>query len=452
MEEVKITKEFISTLKKAIEDQNSKLTLELLEDLHPADIAEIFPILEIEDQPYLISLFDNEIAADVLLELEEDDRRKILQLLSPKEIADGFITEMDTDDAVDVIGELSRRKQSEIISQLEDKEHAQDIVELLRYAEDTAGGLMRKEYVVVNKNWNAIRAIRQMRRQATEMEQVYSIYVVDDNNVLLGILSLKKLLTISSNTRLEEVYNSKVHYVQLNDKDVEVANKIQKYDLMEIPVVDELKRLQGVITVDDILDVVREEADENYQLAAGITRPVAPNDNIWALTKARLPWLLIGMFGGLGAGSIIQKYEDALELVYGLVFFIPLIQSTAGNVGIQSSAIMVQGLANGTINGKVLNRLGKEFLLALLNGTGIAAIVLVISHFVFGTTFITSIAIIIALITVIINAALIGTFIPIFLNNRGIDPAVSTGPFITTSNDVLGVFIYFVVAKLILGV
>ena len=191
MEEVKITKEFISTLKKAIEDQNSKLTLELLEDLHPADIAEIFPILEIEDQPYLISLFDNEIAADVLLELEEDDRGKILQLLSPKEIADGFITEMDTDDAVDVIGELSRRKQSEIISQLEDKEHAQDIVELLRYAEDTAGGLMRKEYVVVNKNWNAISAIRQMRKQATEMEQVYSIYVVDDDNTLLGILSLK---------------------------------------------------------------------------------------------------------------------------------------------------------------------------------------------------------------------------------------------------------------------
>src|SRR5690606_10874044 len=357
--EVKITRELISELKSAIEEQNPKLSLSLLEDFHPADIAELFPTLEIEDQSYLISLFDNEIAADVLLELEEDDRKKILQSLSSKEIAEGFITEMDTDDAVDVIGELSRKKQTEIISQLEDKEHAQDIVELLRYAEDTAGGLMRKEYVVVNKNWNAIRAIRQMRRQATEMEQVYSIYVVDDNNVLLGILSLKKLLTISSNTRLEEVYDSKVHYVQLNDKDVEVANKIQKYDLMEIPVVDELKQLHGVITVDDILDVVRDEADENYQLAAGITRPVAPNDNIWALTKARLPWLLIGMFGGLGAGSIIQKYEDALELVYGLVFFIPLIQSTAGNVGIQSSAIMVQGLANGTINGKVLNRLGK---------------------------------------------------------------------------------------------
>lgn len=450
--EVKITKDFINNLDEALKAKNNRLVLSMLLDMHPADIAELFPALEIESQSDLIALLDSEIAAAVLLELEEEKRKKILDLLSPKEIAESFIPEMDTDDAVDVIGELSLDKQSEIISQLEDKEQAQDIVDLLRYDEDSAGGLMRKEYIVVNKNWNAIRAIRQMRKQAEDMEQVYSIYVVDDNNVLLGILSLKKLLTISSNTLLEEIYNSKIHYVKVNEKDVEVANKIQKYDLMEIPVVDELKRLQGVITVDDILDVLREEADENYQLAAGITRSVASNDSIWALTKARLPWLLIGMFGGLGAGSIIQKYEDALVAVYGLVFFIPLIQSTAGNVGIQSSAIVVQGLANGTIKGKILQRLGKEFILALFNGIGIASIVLVISYFLFGTTFMTSIAIIIALITVIVNAAIIGTFVPIFLNNRGIDPAVSTGPFITTSNDVLGVFIYFLVAKMILGV
>lgn len=449
---IEINKEFLTVLTENIREQNSKATHEMLVDLHPADIAEFFPELDLDEQSYIFSLLDNEVSAAVLLELEEDDRKKLLSRLSTKEIAEDLITEMDTDDAVDIISELSESKQDEVIAQLEDKEHAQDIVDLLRYDEDTAGGLMRKEFVKVNKNWNVITAVREMRRQAEDLEEVYSIYVVNDDNELLGTLSLKKLLTTSSNTLLEDLYNDKVRYVKVTEKDVEVANLIQKYDLNEIPVVDELKRLQGVITVDDIIDVLREEADENYQLAAGITSNVDADDSILTLTKARLPWLLIGMFGGLGAGSIMQKYENALELVYGLVFFIPLIQSTAGNVGIQSSAIMVQGLANGTIKGKLLSRLGKEFLLALLNGTGIALIVLVISHFLFGTTLLTSIAIIIALITVIINAALIGTFIPIFLNSRGIDPAVSTGPFITTSNDVLGVFIYFIVAKMILGV
>lgn len=450
MEEI-INKEFLTELSDCIRDQNPKKTLELLSELHPADIAEVFPKLELEEQSYLISLLDGEISAAVLLELEEDDRKKLLGQLSAKEIADVLITQMDTDDAVDVISELSENKQGQVISQIEDKEHAQDIVDLLRYDEDTAGGLMRKEFVEVNKNWTVLRAIREMRRQAEDMHEVYSIYVVDDDNVLLGILSLKKLLTTSSNTKLEEVYNNKVHYVTVNQKDVEVANMISKYDLMEIPVVDELKRLQGVITVDDIIDVLREEADENYQLAAGITRNVDASDNILTLTKARLPWLLIGMFGGLGAASIIHGFEEALAKYTALILFIPLIQSTAGNVGIQSSAIVVQGLANGTIQGKIVKRLFKEFLLGLLNGVGISIIVLIISHFFFGTSYLVSITIMIALVTVIVNAALIGTFIPIFLDKRGIDPAVSTGPFITTSNDILGVFIYFMIAKVILG-
>ncbi|MDD3458912.1 MAG: magnesium transporter [Weeksellaceae bacterium] len=446
-----INKEFLNELSECIRGQNPRKTLEMLTDFHPADIADIFPKLELEEQSYLMSLLDADVSADVLLELEEEDRKRLLGQLSPKEIADVLITQMDTDDAVDVISELSENKQGEVISQIEDKEHAQDIVDLLRYNEDTAGGLMRKEYVEVNKNWTVLRAIREMRRQAEDMKEVYSIYVVDDDNLLLGTLSLKKLLTTSSSTKLDQVYNEKVRFVSVNEKDVEVANMIQKYDLMEIPVVDELKRLQGVITVDDIIDVLREEADENYQLAAGITRNVDASDNILTLTKARLPWLLIGMFGGLGAASIIHGFEEALSKYTALILFIPLIQSTAGNVGIQSSAIVVQGLANGSIKGKIAQRLLKEFLLGLLNGIGISAIVLIISYFIFDTAVLISLTIVIALTTVIINAAVIGTFIPIFLHKKGIDPAVSTGPFITTSNDILGIFIYFMIAKMILG-
>lgn len=448
---IEINKEFLTVLTENIREQNSKATHEMLVDLHPADIAEFFPELDLDEQSYIFSLLDNEVSAAVLLELEEDDRKKLLSRLSTKEIAEDLITEMDTDDAVDIISELSESKQDEVIAQLEDKEHAQDIVDLLRYDEDTAGGLMRKEFVKVNKNWNVITAVREMRRQAEDLEEVYSIYVVNDDNELLGTLSLKKLLTTSSNTLLEDLYNDKVRYVKVTEKDVEVANLIQKYDLNEIPVVDELKRLQGVITVDDIIDVLREEADENYQLAAGITSNVDADDSILTLTKARLPWLLIGMFGGLGAASIISGFNTVLEKYKILVLFVPLIMSTAGNVGIQSSAIVVQGLANGTIKGAIANRIWKEFLLGMLNGLGLAIIVLFFSHFFFGTPYMVSLTICLALLAVIVIAAVIGTFVPLLLNSRGIDPAVSTGPFISTSNDILSVLIYFFVAKLLLG-
>lgn len=448
---VEINKDFITVLTDCIREQNSKKAIEMLAELHPADIAEIFSQLDVEKQSFLLSLLDKDISADVFLELEEDDRKKLLNQFSAKEIAEELIPEMDTDDAVDIIGELSESKQDEVIAQIEDKEQAQDIVDLLRYDEDSAGGLMRKEFVSVNKNWSVINAVREMRKQAEDMEEVYSIYVVDDQNILLGTLSLKKLLTTSSNTILEELFNDKVRYVKADEKDVEVANLIQKYDLTEIPVVDELKRLLGVITVDDILDVVREEAEENYQLAAGITSNVDADDSILTLTKARLPWLLIGMFGGLCAASIIGGFNTALEKYKILVLFVPLIMSTAGNVGIQSSAIMVQGLANGTIKGDIWKMVWKEFLLGLLNGFGLAIIVLFFSHLWFGTDYLVSLTICLALLTVIIISAVVGTFVPLFLEKRGIDPAVSTGPFISTSNDIFSVLIYFTIAKIILG-
>nr|WP_094745974.1 magnesium transporter [Vaginella massiliensis] len=447
-----MTKDFIGDLSAKIQAQNARGVKELIGDLHPADIAEIFGELSTDEQSYVIDLLDNEISADILLELEEEDRRKILRTFSAKEIADEVITEMDTDDAADIISELSDRQKVEVISQIEDQEHAKEIVELLKFDDDTAGGLMGKEFIKVNKDWSILTAVKQMRRQAEEMEQVFSIYVVDDEDKLLGILSLKKLLTTSSNTKIEDVYNDKIQYVNTFTKDVEVANIITKYDLYEIPVVDELKRLVGVITVDDVIDVIREEAEENYQLAAGITQNVDTDDSIWRLTRARIPWLLIGMFGGIGAAGIMNGLNDELAQYTILLTFVPLIQSTAGNVGIQSSAIVVQSLANGSLkNSSVVKLLSKEFLLGLLNGLIIAVVVLSISHFVFGTTYKISITICLALITVIINAAIIGTFIPMLLHKRGMDPAVSTGPFITTSNDILGVFIYFMIAKVILG-
>lgn len=450
MSTFKLTDELIEQIELLITEKRNKELETLLNDMHYADIAEIIHELDIKDAIYIIRLLDTEKTSDVITELDEDFRDKILENMSAKEIADELI-ELDTDDAVDIISELPEKRKTEVISYIEDVEHAKDIVDLLRYDDDTAGGLMAKELVKVNENWNVLKCVKEMREQAEFVKRVHSIYVVDDNDVLKGRLSLKDLLTTSTRSNIKDVYIPKVDYVYVTDTAEDVARIMAKYDLEAIPVVDEMKRLVGRITIDDVVDVIKEEAEKDYQLAAGITHDVEADDSIWKLTKARLPWLLIGMFGGLGAASIINGFQGAMERFPVLLIFIPLIQATAGNVGVQSSAIVVQGLANDSIDGEIWGRLLKEFLLGLINGLAIAAVVILVSHFAFQTSYLISLTVAVALVTVIINAAVIGTFIPIFLHKRGIDPAVATGPFITTSNDVLGILIYFSIAKIVLG-
>ncbi|MDW5287184.1 magnesium transporter [Formosa sp. PL04] len=446
----KISDELIENVEQLIESKDDTNILELLNDIHHADIAEILEEIDIEHATYVIKLLDSVKTSEVLMELDEDTREKILATLSAKEIAEE-IEELDTDDAADMISELPEDRQQHVINHIEDQEHAQDIKDLLRYDDNVAGGLMAKELVKVNENWTVTQCVKEMRAQAEEVTRVHSIYVVDDNQKLIGRLSLKDLLIASPRTHISTVYIPKVDYVYVNEDIEEVANIMQKYDLEAIPVVDKNHILLGRITIDDIVDVIREEAEKDYQLAAGITRDVEADDSIWKLTKARLPWLLIGMFGGLGAASIINSFSGAMGDYIILLSFVPLIQATAGNVGVQSSAIVVQGLANNTLDSSLVRQLLKEFTLGLVNGLAIALIALCVTHFVFGTPYVVSITIGLALIAVIVMAAIIGTFIPIILDKRGIDPAVATGPFITTSNDVFGILIYFLIAKAMLG-
>jgi len=445
----KLSDELIEEIELLIDSKSDSALRMKMEDFHYADIAEIINELNFEHATYIIKLLDSEKTSEVLTELDENIREQILSNLSAKEIADE-ISELDTDDAVDIIAELPEDRVNEIIAQIDDKEHARDIVELLRYDEDTAGGLMAKELVKVNENWNVLTCVKEMRRQAENVTRVHSIYVVDNDEKLKGRLSLKDLLTTSTKAQISSVYIPKVDYVTVHDRAEDVARLMSKYDLEAIPVIDELGRLVGRITIDDIVDVIKEEAEKDYQLAAGITQDVEADDDVWVHTKARLPWLLIGMFGGLGAASIIGSFQGAMANPI-LLSFVPLIQATAGNMGVQSSAIVVQGLANDTIRGELFKRLGKEFILGLINGCAIALVVLIISHFLFQTSYLVSATIGVALIAVIIIAALVGTFVPIFLDKKGIDPAVATGPFVTTSNDVFGILIYFTIAKLILG-
>ncbi|HBU78719.1 MAG TPA: magnesium transporter [Muricauda sp.] len=446
----KLTEELLEEIRQLIAENKDAELQSMMKEFHYADIAEIADEMEVEEATYLIKLLDSEKTSDILAEMHEDIREAVLKNLTAKEIA-VELSELDTDDAADIINELPKELVQEVISEIEDREHAKDIVDLLRYEEDSAGGLMAKELVKVNENWTVTTCVKEMRAQAENVTRVHSIYVVDDEGKLKGRLSLKDLLTASTKSHIKDIYIPKVDSVNVNERGEEVARIMSKYDLEAIPVIDEIGRLVGRITIDDIVDVIREEADKDYQMAAGISQDVEVSDSIWILTRARLPWLILGLLGGLGAAAIMGTFEDMISKHAILFFFTPLIAAMAGNVGVQSSAIVVQGLANDDLKGSVRNHLLKEMLLALLNGL-ILAILLLFFTWVWKGTFATALAISLSLIVVIVVAGFIGTFVPLFLHKRNIDPAIATGPFITTSNDIFGILIYFSIAKIILGI
>ena len=445
-----LTDELITKILDFINSSDDNSILETFSNYHHADIAEIIEELNSEEATYIIKLLDSEKTSDVLMELDDDYREKILKNLSIKEIAEE-VEELDSDDATDIISELPEERQKKVISKIIDAEHKADIKELLKYDEDSAGGLMAKELIKVNENWTVTRCVKEMRSQASEVTRVHSVYVVDNDDILLGRLSLKDLLVANPKTKIKSIYKKNVDHVYDTDSAESVASTMQKYDLGAIPVVDKKKKLLGRITIDDIVDLIKEEAEEDYQLAAGILQVVDVDDSIFEFTKARLPWLIVGLIGGIGAAFVMVGFDEILIQNEILFYFTPLIAAMAGNVGVQSSAIIVQGLANDDIRGSINNRLFKETLLSILNGVILAILLFLFIYFWKGDTNI-ALALSVALVAVVIVAGIIGTFIPLFLNKRGIDPAIATGPFITTSNDIFGILIYFMVAKLILQI
>ncbi|WP_460220158.1 magnesium transporter [Psychroserpens sp. MEBiC05023] len=446
-----LTDELIEQVELLVAKQGNKELKTLLSEFHYADIAEILDELNLEDAVYVIKLLDSETTSDIITELDDDTREKILENLSAKEIAEE-VEELDTDDAADIIAELPEERQAEVISRIEDEEHREEITELLTYDDDTAGSLMAKELVKVYETWTVAGCLRRIRGQAKEVTRVHSIYVVDKTDKLIGRLSLKDLIVAKSEQKIADIAKDNVDYVNVNDDVEDVAKVMAKYDLEAIPVIDDDQILVGRITIDDIVDVLKEEAEKDYQMAAGLTGDVEADDSIIELTRARLPWLFLGLIGGIGAFLIMEGFEEAFKgEAFVLFFFTPLIAAMAGNVGVQSSAIIVQGLANDDVKGSINNRLIKEMFLAALNGT-ILALFLFLFVWISKGDFITALAISVSLIAVIIVAGIIGTFVPLFLDKRGIDPAIATGPFITTSNDIFGILIYFWIARLILGI
>jgi len=444
-----LTKEFLQEIIDKIDRQEFELLKNELSELHNVDIAELIEELDDKYGKILFELFEDETSAEILVELDEESRETVLEDLSSQEIAEDLIEKLDSDDAADIIADLPSEKKVEVLSHIEDIEHASDIVDLLSYPENTAGGLMAKELIKVNEKWAVLRCVREMRKQAEEVDKVYTIYVVDDDDVLLGTLSLKKLLLSPEKTFIKNIYNEKVFSVKANSDDEEVANIMEKYDLIVLPVVDDLNRLIGRITIDDVVDVMKEEAMEDYNKASGISEQVDASDNIITLTRARLPWLLIGLIGGIMGAEVIGIFD--IENNIELAFFTPLIAAMGGNVGVQSAAIIVQGLASNNLGmDSLAQRLIKELGVALLNGIICSGLIMIITSLI-GYPNSISFTVSISLMAVIIFAALFGTFIPLVLDKYKIDPALATGPFITTVNDILGLFIYFMIGKLFLN-
>jgi magnesium transporter len=444
-----LTKDFLDEVREMIAQNNSAFMDEKIIQLHPADIAEIIDELDNDEAKYVFNHLQSELQGDVLMELEDDVRYQFVESFDTTQLATQ-LENLDSDDAVDILGELETDRQLEVISEME-SENAAQLVKLLNYDENSAGGLMQTEFIRAKLDWPVNRCVVELRRQAEEVEKVYTIYVVDEDDRLVGFLSLKSLLFANTKTSIRDIYQDKnMVYVTTNIEAEEVGRIMDKYDLVSIPVLNLQKKLVGRITIDDIVDVIREEADKDFQMASGISENVESSVSIWRMSRSRMPWLLIGMLGGILGAQVIGNFETQIGQIPALAFFIPLVAAMGGNVGVQSSAIVVQSIANGTNQfDSILSKVKREAGLGLLNGGVCASVIFLVTWLLQNMTLGLSVSI--ALFIVIIFAAIFGTLIPLVLHKYKIDPAVATGPFITTLNDVVGLFIYFMVGMFIFG-
>lgn len=439
---------FIEKLPSRLEEGKIEKIISRLDEMHPADITEVIRRIDDNDVVAIVRLLSEEVRSDVVAELEPEEREKLLEILPAAEIAESVVNKMDSDDAADLLSELPLEKQSNVINALEDTEQAQDILDLLTYDEDSAGGLMAKELVKVRENWTIKECEIELRKQAEEVEDIHTVYVVDEYEKLVGIIPLKAIILNSPSKKIKDITEKDVISVKANAESKEVSRLMDKYDLVVMPVVNEINQLVGRITIDDVVDVIVEEAEKDYQMLSGISEDVESSDNVWQLTRARFPWLLVGMLGGICGALVIGFFEKGVNPA--LMAFIPLIVAMGGNVGIQSSALVVQGLANNSLTGTIASKLFKELGVGIVNGL-LCATLLLLVNLLMGEPANNSIAISVSLLSVIIFAAIFGTWIPLFFHKIKIDPALATGPFITTANDIFGLFLYFYICKLLVG-
>lgn len=443
-----INEQYIKDLKLALEEEAAIKVNELIEDIHPADIAEITKRLSLDEIKMFFDVVPGDLISETIAELQEDEREGLLNSLTPEQIAKKAIDYMESDDAADLIMELPREKREKVVMLIDDVKKASNIVDLLNYPEDSAGGLMAKELFKVDINWDVLECVKELRKQAEHIETIHTVYVVDENNKLIGTVSLKSLILTSSNTKIEDVVNRDIISVKAYTESSEVAQIMEKYDLVVLPVVDDLNRLKGRITIDDVVDIIKEEAEKDYQLASGLSDTVEAHDSMLTVTKARLPWLLVGMLGGIGSAKVLGIFDISQHPE--MAVFIPLIAAMGGNVGVQSSAIVVQGIANNSLKGPIFDRLVKETGVALINGL-VCSLILFGLNLLLDVSMMVCVTVSIALLSVIIFAAIFGTYFPLLLHRFKVNPALATGPFVTTTNDIFGLFLYFTIGNMMMG-
>ena len=441
------TQEYLDKFREAVENKNDVFIRKSLDLVRHEDVSSLLEEFSAEESKYILELLEKEVASDVIEDLDEDTRSKFLTVFEPEELAE-YIEEIETDDAADILNDLPIKVREEVIANIVNSEKADYIIELLRYDEDCAGGLMAKELIKANVNWNVVQCIEEIRRQAENVDKIYAVYVVDDNEKLLGRVSLKEIVLAKSAAKIADIYTSEVISIYTYQKEEEIADIIQKYDLEAAPVINVQGKLVGRITVDDIIDVITEMADQERKLMAGIAEDVEEDDSVWVLSRARLPWLVIGLMGGLMGAGFIEFFEEDLLKVATLAFFIPLIIATGGNVGIQSSALVVQSLASLSIfEASIWQKFIKTILVAIFNGVVLGGLVYVFVYFKYDP--ILAFVVGIALFSVVMLASLLGTLIPLVLDKMGFNPALASGPFITTTIDLIGLAVYFTVAHLL---
>lgn len=445
-----LTKEFIQHLKFLIEVQDTEKIQLCFSDAHPADIADVLEQLTNEEANYVFSQFQPSMEASILVELEEEQLDRFLEVIPAEIIATDLIGKMDSDDAADILQTLPERIKIEVLAKMSDKEQASDIADLLDYDENSAGGLMATELIRVNRKWTVENCILELRKQADEVAGMINVYVVDDDDVLVGILPMSQLVLAGDSATVGDIYTEEVISVPTNMASEDVATVMEKYDLMVVPVVDSLNRLKGRITIDDVVDVIREEAEKDYQMQAGLTQDVDDSDSMFRQTMARLPWLFIGLLGGVLSSRVIGIFEGDIARNASLTLFLPLLAAMGGNVGVQSSSIMVQSIANGSLKlASVWLKVFREFIGGLCIGI-ICSVVLFLYNWLSGNDLGLTMIVSFSLCMIIIFASLFGTFVPLILEKCKIDPAIATGPFVTTTNDIVCCLLYFSIARALL--
>jgi len=440
-DKIGVDAELVKDLSELIQSRAFASIKNIFQDLHASDISELLSHLDQDERKYGFSLLETEIASDVILELDEEDREEIIESMEPHEIGD-IVDEMESDDAADLVGELDDEVAEEVLKEL-DEEDSLEVQELLRYDEESAGGIMGLEYTAVIEDDSVQTTIEEIRKTSEEAGSIFYVFVTDRLGVLKGIISVDKLIIAQPDTLISDIMDRDVVYVETDEDQEAVAMMFKKYDVVAMPVVTKsTKKLVGRITIDDIVDIIEEEASEDAALVAGSIDEDVTGTSVFKIVRARVPWLITGLVGEILVALTLSQFEKSIAEILALTFFIPIMTAMGGNSAIQSSSIVIRGLATGKITLLDMGeQLLKELRVALINGLLLSSILFVITFFWLGDI---KICIVIgtSLFFVIFLATFNGALFPLLLRKLNFDPALATGPFVTTTNDALGIIVY----------